>query len=69
VKNRREKVERWFQEKNDDVWDHGRKSIDVRGRDLGMEGTREGKFSAREIFEIGARSGQRNTRLHSEEIV
>jgi hypothetical protein len=34
-----------------------------------VEGTREGKFSAREIFEIGARSGQRNARLHREEIV
>jgi hypothetical protein len=36
------------------------------GRDLGMEGTRRGRESARKIFEKGARSGQRNPRLHSE---
>jgi hypothetical protein len=40
--------------------------IDVRGRDLGMEGTRRGRESARKIFERGARSGQRNAKLHSE---
>jgi hypothetical protein len=33
---------------------------DVRGRDLGMEGTRGGRESARKIFEMGDRSGQRN---------
>jgi hypothetical protein len=38
--------------------------IDVRGRDLGMEGTRRGRESARTIFEGGTRSGQRNARLH-----
>jgi hypothetical protein len=38
----------------------------VRGRDLGMEGTRRGRESARKILERGARSGQRNARLHSE---
>jgi hypothetical protein len=32
----------------------------------GMEGTGGGGESAREIFEMGARSGQRNTRVHSE---
>jgi hypothetical protein len=32
----------------------------------GMEGTRAGRESARKIFEMGARSGQRNARLHSE---
>jgi hypothetical protein len=31
-----------------------------------LERTRGGKESARKIFEMGARSGQRNTRLHSE---
>jgi hypothetical protein len=31
-----------------------------------MEGTGAGGESVREIFEIGARSGQRNTRVHSE---
>jgi hypothetical protein len=31
-----------------------------------MEGTRRGRESARKIFERGARSGRRNTRLHSE---
>jgi hypothetical protein len=36
--------------------------IDVRGRDLGMEGTRRGRESARNIFKRGARSGQRNAR-------
>jgi hypothetical protein len=40
--------------------------IDIRGRDLGMEGTRRGRESARKIFERDARSGQRNARLHSE---
>jgi hypothetical protein len=40
--------------------------IDVRSRDLGMEGTRGGKESARKIFEMGAGSGQINARLHSE---
>jgi hypothetical protein len=40
--------------------------IDVQGKDLGMEGTRRGRESARKIFEKGARSGQRNARLGSE---
>jgi hypothetical protein len=31
-----------------------------------MEGTEGRGESAREIFEIGARSGKRNTRVHSE---
>jgi hypothetical protein len=31
-----------------------------------MEGTKRGRENARKIFERGARSGQRNTRLHSE---
>jgi hypothetical protein len=31
-----------------------------------MEGTGGGGESAREIFEMDARSGQRNTRVHSE---
>jgi hypothetical protein len=39
---------------------------DVRSRDLGMEGTGGGGESAREIFEMGARRGQRNTGVHSE---
>jgi hypothetical protein len=43
-----------------------REYIDGRGRDLGMEGTRRGRVSARKIFERGARSGQRNARLDSE---
>jgi hypothetical protein len=30
-----------------------------------MEGTRGGRKSARKIFEVGARSGQRNARLQS----
>jgi hypothetical protein len=34
--------------------------------DLGMEGTRRGKESGRKIFQRGARSGQKNIRLHSE---
>jgi hypothetical protein len=34
-----------------------------------MEGTRRGRESTRKIFEKGARSGQRNARLHSEGIV
>jgi hypothetical protein len=38
----------------------------IRGRDLGMEETRRGRESARKIFERGARSGQSNTRVHSE---
>jgi hypothetical protein len=35
-------------------------------KDLGMEGTRTGRETARKIFERGARSGQRSARLHSE---
>jgi hypothetical protein len=40
--NRRQKVGKWLQEENDDVWEY----IDVRGRDLGMEGTGRGRESA-----------------------
>jgi hypothetical protein len=50
VGNRKEKVGRWFQEENDDVWEHGRGRIDVRDRDLGMAGTRGGRESARRIL-------------------
>jgi hypothetical protein len=53
-------------EENDDVREHGRERADVRSRDLRMEGTGGGGESAREIFEMGAKSGQRNTRVHSE---
>jgi hypothetical protein len=38
----------------------------IQDRDLGMEGTRGGRGSARKIFEKGARSGQINAKLHSE---
>jgi hypothetical protein len=38
----------------------------IGGRDLGMEGTRGGGENVRKIFEMGARSGQRNARLRSE---
>jgi hypothetical protein len=31
-----------------------------------MKGTRRGRENARKISEMGARSGQRKTRLHSE---
>jgi hypothetical protein len=65
--NRREKVGRWFQEENDDVWEHDWEYIDVRGRYLGINGTRRGRESARKIFERGARSGQRNAKLHRRE--
>jgi hypothetical protein len=34
----------------------------VRDKDLGMEGTRRGRESAKKIFERGARRGQRNAR-------
>jgi hypothetical protein len=34
-----------------------------------MKGTRGGRESTRKIFEMGARSRQRNARLHSEERV
>jgi hypothetical protein len=67
--NSREKVGRWFQEENEDVWEHDRDYVDVNGIDLRMEGTRRCRESARKIFERGARSGQRNSRLHSEERV
>jgi hypothetical protein len=50
-------------EQNDDVREHDREYIDVWGRDLGMEGTRRGRESARKIFE---RSGERNSRLREE---
>jgi hypothetical protein len=50
------------------VWGIGEKKWggNFRRRDLGMEGTRRGRKSARKIFERGARSGKRNTRLHNE---
>jgi hypothetical protein len=38
--------------------------IDVRGRDLGMEGT--GRETARKIFEKDVKSGQINAGLHSQ---
>jgi hypothetical protein len=38
----------------------------VRGRDVGMEGTRRGRESARKIFEMGARSRQRNAIVKEE---
>jgi hypothetical protein len=38
----------------------------LQDRDLGKEGTRGGRESSRKIFEMDARSGQRNGRLHSE---
>jgi hypothetical protein len=49
VGNRRGKVGWWFHEENDEK---GRERIDVRGRDLGMEGTRGGRESARKIFKM-----------------
>jgi hypothetical protein len=60
------KIERVSEFNNDDVREHGRERVDVWSRDLGMEGTGGGGESAREIFEMGARSGQRNTRVYSE---
>jgi hypothetical protein len=48
-------------EENDD---HDRKYTNVRGRDLEMEGTSGSRESARKIFEMGARSAQRNARLY-----
>jgi hypothetical protein len=66
VGNRRENVGRRVREENDDVLEHGGERADVRSRDMGMEGTGGGGEGAREIFEMGARSGQRNTRVHSE---
>jgi hypothetical protein len=59
-------VGRRVREENDDVLEHGGERADVRSRDMGMEGTGGGGEGAREIFEMGARSGQRNTRVHSE---
>jgi hypothetical protein len=44
-----------------------RKSILMGGRDLAIEGTRRGRESAGKIFEMGARSGQRNARLRVKE--
>jgi hypothetical protein len=61
-----EKVGRWFQEENDDVREQDREYIDVRDRDLEMEGKWEGR---EKIFEMGTKSGQRNARLHNEERV
>jgi hypothetical protein len=40
--------------------------LHIRCRDLGMEGTGRDGESPREIFEMGARSGQRNARVQSE---
>jgi hypothetical protein len=36
------------------------------GRDLGLEVRKRVRESARKIYEKGARSGQRNARLHNE---
>jgi hypothetical protein len=44
---------KWFQKGNDDVGEY----IDVRGRDLGIEGTRRGRESARKIFKRNIRNG------------
>jgi hypothetical protein len=59
VGNEREKMGKWFQEENDDVWEHDRDYIYVRGRDLRKEGTRRGRESATKIFEKGARRNVR----------
>jgi hypothetical protein len=48
----------------DDVREYCRQRTDVRNRDLGVEGIGGGGESAREIFEMGFRSGQRNSREH-----
>jgi hypothetical protein len=64
--NRREKWRSDFRRRMM-MLEHDRENIDVRGRDLGMEGTRRGNESARKTFERDTRSGQRNARLHSEE--
>jgi hypothetical protein len=45
-----------FRKKNDNVWEHAREYIDVRGTDLAMEEIKRSKASARKIFERGARS-------------
>jgi hypothetical protein len=39
------------------ILEHDREHIGVRGRDLGIEGTRRGRESARKIFKRGARRG------------
>jgi hypothetical protein len=49
---------------NDDVREYCRQRTDVRSRDLGIQGIGGGGESAREICEMGFRSGQRNTRVH-----
>jgi hypothetical protein len=41
------------------------RNIDVLGRNLGIEGIRRDRENARKVFETGARSEQRNARLHS----
>jgi hypothetical protein len=56
-------VGRLFQEENDDVLEHDREYIDVRGRALGMERTRRGKESTRKIFEKGQRNGRKSVRV------
>jgi hypothetical protein len=56
----------WGGEFGETMIEHGRDRADVRSRDLGMEETEGDEESAREIFEMSARSGQRNTRVHSE---
>jgi hypothetical protein len=62
-----EEVERWRAKgrwkENDDVREHDGEHIDVRGRDLGMEGTEKGRESARKIFERSAGSRLRNARF------
>jgi chemotaxis receptor (MCP) glutamine deamidase CheD len=39
--------------------------IERRSRDLGMEGTRRGRERVKKIFGRGAKSAQRNAKLHS----
>jgi hypothetical protein len=46
--------------------DFRRRMMMFKSKDLGMEGTRRGRESARKIFERGARSRQRNVKLHRE---
>jgi hypothetical protein len=44
-----------------------RESLLMGGQRSAIEGTRRGRESARKIFEMGARSGQRNARLRVKE--
>ena len=62
----REKIKRWFQKENDDVWFLGFGSNDVRNRVNRME--RNGKNSIK-VYQVDTRVGSVHVKLQIEKIV